>query len=255
MYMHMHMHMYTLEYAYAYGRWPAHDPGSFRAFRFPVLRPYSVVYISILDYDGLVKRARRRTATDGHANGKPDDKMKARLDEDSLEEASSGYVQLGGSLVKLGDDDRVGRVAIQLGRLTSGTEYDCWFELGLGAQRRSRTKASAYIHRHTCTHARTHAHTHAHTHTNTHTHTHTHTEMHIHRCDGEAERKPWQRAAALLCSLPFREGAPAGLRQGQATHALPAPVRAVTRGERSLCEARQAGKREVRLGRPHGLCR
>jgi len=30
-------------------------------------------------------------------------------------------------------DDAIGRVAVQLGRLVSGCEYDCWFQLGLGA--------------------------------------------------------------------------------------------------------------------------
>ena len=55
------------------------------------MKPYSVLYVSMMDYDG------RKT-----------------------------------TLVRA-PDDPIGRVAVQLGRLFAGCEYDCWFDLGLGA--------------------------------------------------------------------------------------------------------------------------
>ena len=87
-------------------RWAANDPKSFRAFRFPVLTPYSVLYVCVEDFDGNKKNALRD-------KGSPTDK--------------------GRKTNKVNADDPIGRVAIQLGRLTASTQYDCWFELGHGA--------------------------------------------------------------------------------------------------------------------------
>ena len=90
-------------------RWSAADPDSFRAFSFPILYPHSMVYVSINDYDGAKKNATQ-------AN-----------DDDSRKGSRRT------KLSSLNADDPIGRVAIQLGRLVSGTVYDCWFELGHSA--------------------------------------------------------------------------------------------------------------------------
>ena len=80
-------------------RWGGTDPKSFRAFRFPVMAPYSVLYVCMVDYDGTKANA---------------------------PSSSKGSFKIDG-------DDPIGRIAIQLGRLTASTQYDCWFQLGYGA--------------------------------------------------------------------------------------------------------------------------
>ena len=80
-------------------RWGGEDPHSFRAFRFPVTRPYSVLYVSMHDFDGSKKQA-RRSVVDSSLKGS----KRSALDA----------------------DDPIGRVAIQLGRLVGSTEYAAW---------------------------------------------------------------------------------------------------------------------------------
>lgn len=87
-------------------RWAADDPSSFRAFRFPITQPYSILYVNLMDYDGSERNARRRA------------------DESSSRRSRRGA---------LSTDDPIGRVGIQLGRLHSSTTYDGWHELGYGA--------------------------------------------------------------------------------------------------------------------------
>lgn len=89
--------------------WSASDPDSFRAFHFPVMKPYSVLYVSIHDYNDGRKR-----------------------DMASAASIASGTQEKSARLVR-GADDPIGRIAIQLCRLVAGCEYDCWFELGLGS--------------------------------------------------------------------------------------------------------------------------
>jgi len=96
-------------------RWGAHDKDSFRAFKFGVRKPYSVLYIAINDYDGGRSSEKFNVSERGASEG-----------GEALE--SEGSTRLG-----INADDPIGRVAIQLGRLVSGCEYDCWYELGLGA--------------------------------------------------------------------------------------------------------------------------
>ena len=87
-------------------RWAATDPESYRAFTFPVTRPYSVLYVSLFDFDGTKKQALRKSG------------------DTSL---------LGAKRSGLDPDDPIGRVGIQLGRLVASTQYDLWLDLGYGA--------------------------------------------------------------------------------------------------------------------------
>ena len=92
-------------------RWAASDPSSFRAFKFPVCRPHSVLYVCANDYDGT-------NSSDMVANSSTEKMVTRRR-----------------SMVQqtLNADDPIGRVAIQIGRLVSSTVYDCWFDLGYSA--------------------------------------------------------------------------------------------------------------------------
>ena len=85
-------------------RWGASAHGSFRAFRFPVTAPYSVLYVAVNDYDGSQKRS------------------EATVGASSFEVSNRRGIW--------NSDDPIGRVAIQLGRLASATVYDCWYDLG-----------------------------------------------------------------------------------------------------------------------------
>ena len=94
-------------------RWSANDPACFRAFKFPVVKPYSVLYVSINDYDGG-----RRLEMSGEA--------------EQLAAQAGGVEVEGSKRMNVNGDDPIGRVAIQLCRLLPGHEYDCWYPLALG---------------------------------------------------------------------------------------------------------------------------
>lgn len=98
-------------------QWGATDPNSFRAFRFPVQQPYSVLYVCIADYDG--SRKQEMATAEAIAAAKAAGKDREASKRSSLDA-----------------DDPIGRVGIQLGRLIGSAEYDCWFELGYGAIQR-----------------------------------------------------------------------------------------------------------------------
>ena len=107
-------------------RWGATDRDSFRAFKFRVVKPYSVLYVCINDFDGGVKHEKASAAA-----------MKANEEASALSREGSGkHVNASTSKRKESmfsdSDDHIGRVAISLGRLIGGSEYDCWFALGYG---------------------------------------------------------------------------------------------------------------------------
>ena len=87
-------------------RWAANDPGSFRAFVFPVLQPSSVLYVCATDYDGTRGGAKIAAG----APESPDERA-----ERNVSNKRSG----------INEDDPIGRCAIQIGRLVSSTVYDC----------------------------------------------------------------------------------------------------------------------------------
>ena len=93
-------------------RWGANDPKAFRAFKFPVIKPYSVLYVSINDYDGSIKQETMSKSQSQRAD-------------------AAGIEKEGSDRLGVNSDDPIGRVAIQLSRLLSGHEYDCWHALSL----------------------------------------------------------------------------------------------------------------------------
>ena len=102
-------------------RWAAADPSSYRAFSFPVTRPYSVLYVSLFDFDGCKKDALEK------------DKDLEKPKGGTSKAIGSLQNARGGAVAMLDPDDPIGRVGIQLGRLAGSTEYDLWLDLGYGA--------------------------------------------------------------------------------------------------------------------------